>query len=282
MKIKLVGAVLLWFFVVSLAVAQDAQEHYRNGYIYFSQGNYQKALESYQKALELDPQFWDAQYWVGKVYEQLGDIPQALVAWRKVLIAQPLHRDAFQKWRAYVKAEGIGERERERFKAMFLYQTETPAVGKDEAWSTVIPYALSLMGARDITSLRLAGSIMRWMGRNVSALLTPYEKPAYRRALEILREDFSQEDPYLVYEFLRECLTRFEGDGEISNLVDGVLAAVFAAHAQIAREEAGQTAGIEFQVRQDGVVQQALSEESVQQTPRMEFYLKEPPPEGAR
>lgn len=280
MKVRLSFTILIWFLLVSLAVAQDAQEYYKNGYLYFSQENYEKALESYQKALELDPQFWDAQYWLGKVYEKLGNIPEAMAAWRKVLVVQPLHKDAFQKWRAYARSEGLSEKEKERLREIFLYQSVAPSISKEEAWSTVIPYALSLMGARDIVSLRLAGAIMRWAGRNVSALFSPYEKPCYRRALEILKEDFSQEDPYLVYEFLRECLVRFEGDQEISNLVDGVLKVVFAAEVQVANEAAEQIVGVEFRAYQDRVEKEALSSLEGQAGPRMEFYLKEHGAEG--
>lgn len=280
MKIRLSFTILIWFFLVSCAVAQDAQEYYKNGYLYFSQENYPKALESYQKALELDPQFWDAYYWLGKVYEKLGNIPEAVAAWRKVLVVQPLHKDAFQKWRAYARSEGIGEKEKDQLREIFLYQSATPSISKEEAWSTVMPYALSLMGARDITSLRLAGAIMRWAGRNVSALFAPYEKPCYRRALEILKEDVSQEDPYLVYEFLRECLVRFEGDQEISGLVNGVLGVVFAAEAQIAQEVEEQTVGVEFRAYQDRIEREALSSGGDQSGPRMEFYLKEHGAEG--
>ncbi|MCX7667769.1 MAG: tetratricopeptide repeat protein, partial [Atribacterota bacterium] len=258
MKIRLVFVVLIWFLSVSFAMAQNAQEYYKNGYLYFSQGNYEKALESYQKALELDPQLRDAQYWLGKVYEKLGNIPEAIAAWRQVLVVQPLHKDAFQKWRAYVRLGEVDEREKARLQEIFLYQSATPSISKEEAWSTIMPYALSLMGTRDLTSLRLAGAIMRWAGKNVSALFVPYEKPCYRKALEILREDFSREDPYLVYEFLRECLMRFEGDQEILNLVNGVLEIVFATEAQISKETGGQTAGIEFRAYQDRVEKEAL------------------------
>jgi tetratricopeptide (TPR) repeat protein len=68
---KFIGAILIWVFFASLGFAQNAQEYYKNGYLYFSQGDYQKALEAYQKAIQLDPQFWGAYYWLGKVYEQL-------------------------------------------------------------------------------------------------------------------------------------------------------------------------------------------------------------------
>jgi tetratricopeptide (TPR) repeat protein len=272
---KFIGAILIWIFFVSLGFAQNAQEYYKNGYLYFSQGDYQKALEAYQKAIQVDPQFWDAYYWLGKVYEQLGNIPEAVTAWKTVLVAQPLHKDAFQKWRYYVRSVSVGESEKERWRDVFLYQNTAPAVGKEEAWSKIIPYALSLMGAKDVTSLRLAGAILRWAGQNVSALLVPYEKISYKRALEVLKETLPAEDPYQVYEFLRECLSRFEGDQEIVKLVNEALEKVFVEAAQTT-----QASGIEFRVYQDRVEKEALTFSEDSSSPRMEFYQKEHGAEG--
>ena len=272
---KFIGAILIWVFFASLGFAQNAQEYYKNGYLYFSQGNYQKALEAYQKAIQLDPQFWDAYYWLGKVYEQLGNISEAVNAWKTVLVAQPLHKDAFQKWRYYVRSVSVGESEKERWRDVFLHQSATPAVGKEEAWSRVIPYALSLMGTKDVASLRLAGAILRWAGRNVSALLAPYERISYKRALEVLKETLPEEDQYQVYEFLRECLLRFEGDQEMAKLVNEALEKVFAEGAQ-----ATQASGIEFRVYQDRVEKEALTFSEDSSSPRMEFYLKEHGAEG--
>ena len=272
---KFIGAILIWVFFASLGFAQNAQEYYKNGYLYFSQGDYQKALEAYQKAIQLDPQFWGAYYWLGKVYEQLGNISEAVTAWKTVLVAQPLHKDAFQKWRYYVRSVSVGESEKERWRDVFLHQNTAPAVGKEEAWSRVIPYALSLMGAKDVASLRLAGAILRWAGRNVSALLAPYERISYKRALEVLKETLPEEDQYQVYEFLRECLLRFEGDQEMAKLVNEALEKVFVEAAQ-----ATQASGIEFRVYQDRVEKEALTFSEDSSSPRMEFYLKEHGAEG--
>ena len=65
--------------------AQDAQTYYKNGYTYFTQGNYEMAEQNYKKAVELDPNFEDAHYWLGKVYKQTGDYSRAVEQWKKVL-----------------------------------------------------------------------------------------------------------------------------------------------------------------------------------------------------
>lgn len=65
--------------------AQDAQTYYKNGYEYFTQGNYEKAEQYYKKAIELNPDFENAHYWLGKVYKQTGAYSQAIEQWKKVL-----------------------------------------------------------------------------------------------------------------------------------------------------------------------------------------------------
>jgi len=76
--------------------AQDAQSFYKNGYQYFSQGNYQKAEENYKKAIELDSNFEDAHYWLGKVYRQTGQYDKAISQWIEVLRINPRNPYAFR------------------------------------------------------------------------------------------------------------------------------------------------------------------------------------------
>ncbi|MGQ9472514.1 MAG: tetratricopeptide repeat protein [Candidatus Caldatribacteriaceae bacterium] len=279
MSKKLLPAFFFWMFLFSWAFAQNAQEYYKNGYVYFSQGNYEKALEAYQKSLELDPQYWDAYYWLGKTYEQLGNISEAVKSWRAVLVAQPLHKESFQKWRSYAIPKEISKEEKERLKDSFFYKS-APSIGKEEAWSRVIPGAFSLMREKKLDSLRLAGVIMQWAGRNVSALLIPYERLSYQRALEALKENLSQEDLYVVYEFLQECLLLFENDQEMLRLVNEILGNIFVAEAQISQKEEVQTMGIEFRIYQDRVEKEALNFLEDVSTPKMKFYWKENGAEG--
>ncbi len=65
--------------------AQDAQTYYKNGYEYFAQGNYEKAEQNYKKAIELNPNFENAHYWLGKVYQQTGAYNKAIEQWKEVL-----------------------------------------------------------------------------------------------------------------------------------------------------------------------------------------------------
>ncbi len=87
---------LLLFVFLEHGFSQDAQTYYQNGYQYFSQENYQKAEEYYKKAIELDSNFENAHYWLGKVYRQTGQPDKAITEWIEVLRINPRNSYAFR------------------------------------------------------------------------------------------------------------------------------------------------------------------------------------------
>lgn len=90
--------VLFLILILSSAIidAQDYQIHYKNGYTYFLQEKYEMAEQSYKKAIELNPDFEDAHYWLGKVYTQTGAYDQAIVQWKEVLRINSGNQYAFR------------------------------------------------------------------------------------------------------------------------------------------------------------------------------------------
>lgn len=88
--------IVIFFGYLSNSFSQDAQTYYQNGYQYFSQENYQKAEENYQKAIELDSNFENAHYWLGKVYRQIGQHDKAVTQWIEVLKINPRNSYAFR------------------------------------------------------------------------------------------------------------------------------------------------------------------------------------------
>ncbi|HSV31882.1 MAG TPA: tetratricopeptide repeat protein [Atribacteraceae bacterium] len=76
--IGLVGILMVLFITGSPVWGIDAWTHHRNGYIFFSQGDFERSAEQYRLALEIDPGFHAARYWLGKALEQQGRIPEAL------------------------------------------------------------------------------------------------------------------------------------------------------------------------------------------------------------
>lgn len=80
----------------AIIYAQDYQTYYNNGYEYFLQEKYEMAEEYYKKAIELNPDFEKAHYWLGKVFKQTGDYSQAIEQWKEVLRINPGNQYAFQ------------------------------------------------------------------------------------------------------------------------------------------------------------------------------------------
>jgi tetratricopeptide (TPR) repeat protein len=94
---NVVFIIFISFVCIEISVmAQDAQSFYQKGYEYFSQGDYQKAEENYQKAIDLDQNFEDAHYWLGKVYRQIGQYDKAIPQWIEVLRINPRNPYAFR------------------------------------------------------------------------------------------------------------------------------------------------------------------------------------------
>jgi len=96
-----IGLSLLTLFLIlilgsAIIYAQDYQTYYKNGYEYFLQGKYEMAEQYYKKAIELNPDFENAHYWLGKVYKQTDDYGQAIEQWKEVLRINPRNQYAFQ------------------------------------------------------------------------------------------------------------------------------------------------------------------------------------------
>jgi len=96
-----IGLSLLILFLIlilgsAIIYAQDYQTYYKNGYEYFLQGKYEMAEQYYKRAIELNPDFENAHYWLGKVYKQTDDYGQAIEQWKEVLRINPRNQYAFQ------------------------------------------------------------------------------------------------------------------------------------------------------------------------------------------
>lgn len=228
MRRFLLVALFLAVFGNALCFAQTKEEYYRNGYVYFSQGDYARALESYQKALELDPQFIDARYWLGKTLEQMKRLPEAVREWRAVLTVAPRHHDAFQKWRAYAPSFVRDGEAVEKYRAMFLGEGGSPNIAREEGWSSLAPLAFVLLQQKDFSSLYLAAKCFQWAGERLSPLFVPYEERALRGALENITQDDWERNPRLVYRFLQEVTPRSGKSSEWRGLLEEALERVFA------------------------------------------------------
>lgn len=272
MKLWISLLVVLYVLSGGLVVfAQTKEDYYRNGYVYFSQGDYAKALDSYQKALEMDPQFVDARYWLGKTLEKMGRFEEAVKEWRMVLIMAPRHRDAFQKWRAYALSLVQDGKVLEKYRRLFLGDTSNVNISREEAWSSLIPLALLLSQRSDFSSLYLATRCLRWAGEKVSSLLVPYEERTFQKALEsISREDWER-DPKLVYQLLKEAASRFREKEGWQGYLERAFESVFIYQVGEASRQGAK--GVVFTLREGEVEKEVLSGESIEEPTA--FFIKE-------
>ena len=78
-------------YEAALKLDDDATSHLNLGAAYqgLTPPNMNRALEHYRKAVALDPNQFDAYYYMGTVYEQLNQAPSAIQAYRAYVLKQP-------------------------------------------------------------------------------------------------------------------------------------------------------------------------------------------------
>ena len=64
------------------------------GQIYLDEENYQEAEKEYRSMLEIDPNYADAFYGIGVIYESRGELVKARSEWRKALRLDVNHQGA--------------------------------------------------------------------------------------------------------------------------------------------------------------------------------------------
>jgi tetratricopeptide (TPR) repeat protein len=92
----------LWFFVLTLmsasflpsAQALDAEGWFAKGNELSQQGQFQEAVNAYQKSIEQNPLSPPAHYNLGIAYKNLQAFDKAISAFKKTLELEPFHLDA--------------------------------------------------------------------------------------------------------------------------------------------------------------------------------------------
>jgi len=147
-SLSLLTLLLILILSSGTIYGQDAQTYYKNGYEYFTQGNYEKAEQYYKKAIELNPDFENAHYWLGKVYKQTGAYSQAIEQWKKVLRINSGNQYAFLnlvdsfKSTSRVNSDKANDYLNEGIKMIvnpeeYLYKEDAPSV---DALLSAVPY----------------------------------------------------------------------------------------------------------------------------------------------
>jgi len=76
---------LIFGFLSCSSKEKRAEEHFKKGFVYQDQGNLDKALEEYGKALQLNPNYTQVYTNVGTVYLEKKDYDKAIQQFKKVI-----------------------------------------------------------------------------------------------------------------------------------------------------------------------------------------------------
>jgi tetratricopeptide (TPR) repeat protein len=266
---------LLLIGVLSLeqtAYSQDAETFYKNGYIYFSQNNFEKAKESYQQAIQIKPDYWDARYWLGKTYEVLEEFPQAINEWKMILQNQPGHQEAFKKWRSYAVSQiRLSNQERQNLENVFLYQNGSPETYRNQPWDVVIPYGLAISRQNDFISAFLSARLFRWVGSQISSLLFDHAAISYQKALDFAATN-PPEDSELVFQLIKDITNYYGQSNTMQKKVESLYQSILAQQAGVTAEETDNISQVEIKVTASGI-ESGPAENRSQNGSNPRFYI---------
>lgn len=86
----------------------------------FSQGKLDDALKNYQKALELDPQLYEAALFSGDVYSQQGDAAKAETWYQKAIVIDPNRETAYRYSATPLMKQGKYDQARDRYVEAYI------------------------------------------------------------------------------------------------------------------------------------------------------------------
>ncbi|BAQ64803.1 tetratricopeptide repeat protein [Geminocystis sp. NIES-3709] len=78
-----------------LSNTDDQKSHFNHGLAYYNSGEYQKAIDSYNIAIELDPSYTNAYYGRGLAYDNLEEYRKAIDSYNKAIELEPNDADVY-------------------------------------------------------------------------------------------------------------------------------------------------------------------------------------------
>ena len=84
----------------------EAKLQYNKGIDFYKIGQYDRSMEAFRKAIDLDPEYIDAYYNLGSILEYLGQDEAALTVFKQIVVRKPTDYDAVYKAAALSKKLG--------------------------------------------------------------------------------------------------------------------------------------------------------------------------------
>lgn len=103
---------------------------------YFTQSNYAQAAEFYQKALQLDPNIYEAALYSGDSYMQLGDYKNAEIWYQKAIVIDPTRETAYRYSATPLMKQSKYDQARDRYIEAYITEPYSKmAVGGLTQWA---------------------------------------------------------------------------------------------------------------------------------------------------
>lgn len=99
-----------------------AQEYLKSGNLLAGEGKYKAAVESYRKAISLDPKSAEAFSLLGSALDQAGNLREAEEALRKAVSLKPDFAEGYYHLGVFLKAHGKEREAEEAFRKAKQYQ----------------------------------------------------------------------------------------------------------------------------------------------------------------
>ena len=97
-------------------MASEILNHFNSGVAFYNQKDFSKAIQAYQKVIELDPSYVEAYNNLGIIYQMIGDVEKASGAYRKSTEINPKYEKGYNNLGILLLLEGRYEEASEAFR----------------------------------------------------------------------------------------------------------------------------------------------------------------------
>jgi len=99
----------------ALALTSEILTHFNSGVQFYNQGQFSKAIQAYQKVIELDPTYIEAYNNMGIICQEIGDFDRAFEAFQKSIEINPQYEKGYNNLGILLYLKGRNEEALEAF-----------------------------------------------------------------------------------------------------------------------------------------------------------------------
>jgi tetratricopeptide (TPR) repeat protein len=111
----------------------DASAHYNLGLIYQQRGEIEAAVNSFQRAIEIDPEDADSHYQLGRIKRERGQLTEALSHFEKVVSLAPAHSQ-YEVWRETALVYLAAKQHEDALGMLDRFLAERPSDAEGRYW----------------------------------------------------------------------------------------------------------------------------------------------------